>query len=165
MVLLLKNAAVGAYQMLYPDRAKKLGIDLNSKFDQETQDKLAEYYLNMAGQQDYHLEKSLQSNIMMDWQVNLSIKKLNGSGVYDNDGLNSAYGTVLDEIKGTKAAPIENPPVDTKTGITPSFLGNRNYGLETGQGLDVGIGGQMYRVVKTDDGWKVLKKGNLFGRK
>ena len=49
-----RSAAVGAYQMLYPDRAARaLGIDLNSKFDQETQDKLAEYYLNMAGQQDY----------------------------------------------------------------------------------------------------------------
>ena len=162
-----RSAAVGAYQMLYPDRAARaLGIDLNSKFDQETQDKLAEYYLNMAGQQDYLSGKitAEQYNDGLAGQF-ASIKKADGSGVYDNDGLNSAYGTVLDEIKGTKAAPIENPPVDTKTGITPSFLGNRNYGLETGQGLDVGIGGQMYRVVKTDDGWKVLKKGGLIYRK
>ena len=161
-----RSAAVGAYQMLYPDRAARaLGIDLNSKFDQETQDKLAEYYLNMAGQQDYLSGKitAEQYNDGLAGQF-ASIKKADGSGVYDNDGLNSAYGTVLDEIKGTKAAPIENPPVDTKTkGISPSFLGNRNYGLETGQGLNVGIGGQMYRVVKTDDGWKVLKKGGLFG--
>ena len=161
-----RSAAVGAYQMLYPDRAARaLGIDLNSKFDQETQDKLAEYYLNMAGQQDYLSGKitAEQYNDGLAGQF-ASIKKSDGSGVYDNDGLNSAYGTVLDEIKGTKAAPIENPPVDTKTkGISPSFLGNRNYGLETGQGLNVGIGGQMYRVVKTDDGWKVLKKGGLFG--
>lgn len=160
-----RSAAVGAYQMLYPDEAARaLGIDLNSKFDQETQDKLAEYYLNMAGQQDYLSGKitAEQYNDGLAGQF-ASIKKTDGSGVYDNDGLNSAYGTVLGEIKGTKAAPIENPPADTKTkGITPSFLGNRNYGLETGQGLDVGIGGQMYRVVKTDDGWKVLKKGNLF---
>jgi len=160
-----RSAAVGAYQMLYPDRAARaLGIDLNSKFDQETQDKLAEYYLNMAGQQDYLSGKitAEQYNDGLAGQF-ASIKKADGSGVYDNDGLNSAYGTVLDEIRGTKAAPIETPIDDTKTtGITPSFLGNRNYGLETGQGLDVGIGGQMYRVVKTDDGWKVLKKGNIF---
>ena len=162
-----RSAAVGAYQMLYPDRAARaLGIDLNSKFDQETQDKLAEYYLNMAGQQKY-LSGEITAEQYNDGLAGqfASIKKTDGSGVYDDDGLNSAYGTVLEEIKGTKAAPIENPPSDTKTkGITPRFLGNRNYGLETGQGLDVGIGGQMYRVVKTDDGWKVLKKGGLFGR-
>ena len=156
-----RSAAVGAYQMLYPDRAARaLGIDLNSKFDQETQDKLAEYYLNMAGQQDYLSGKitAEQYNDGLAGQF-ASIKKTDGSGVYDDDGLNSAYGTVLEEIKGTKAAPIET---DTKTkGITPSFLGNRNYGLETGQGLDVGVGGQMYKVVKTDEGWKVLKKGGF----
>ena len=68
-----QSAAVGAYQMLYPDKAaKELGIDMSAKFDQATQDKLAEYYLNMAGQQDYlEVEKLLQSNIMMDWQVSL----------------------------------------------------------------------------------------------
>ena len=157
-----RSAAVGAYQMLYPDRAAKaLGIDLNATFDQETQDKLAEYYLNMAGQQDYLSGKitAEQYNDGLAGQF-ASIKTTAGAGVYDNDGLNNAYGTVLDEIKATKAKKTKPEPVTTP--LTKAFLGGRDFGLKTGEGLDVGLGGSNYRVEKTDDGFKVLS-GGFFG--
>lgn len=157
-----RSAAVGAYQMLYPDRAAKaLGIDLNATFDQETQDKLAEYYLNMAGQQDYLSGKitAEQYNDGLAGQF-ASIKTTAGAGVYDNDGLNNAYGTVLDEIKATKAKKTKPEPVTTP--LTKAFLGGRDFGLKTGEGLNVGVSGTSYRVEKTDDGFRVLDSG-LFG--
>ena len=157
-----QSAAVGAYQMLYPDKAaKELGIDMSAKFDQATQDKLAEYYLNMAGQQDYLSGKitAEQYNDGLAGQF-ASIKTTAGTGVYDNDGLNSAYGTVLDEIKATKAKKTKPEPVTTP--LTKAFLGGRDFGLKTGEGLNVGVGGTSYRVEKTDDGFRVLDSG-LFG--
>ena len=150
-----QSAAVGAYQMLYPDKAaKELGIDMNAKFDQATQDKLAEYYLNMAGQQDYLSGKitAEQYNDRLAGQF-ASIKTTSGAGVYDNDGLNSAYGTVLDEVRATKAKKTKPEPVTTP--LTKAFLGGRDFGLKTGEGLNVGVSGQNYRVEKTDDGFRV----------
>ena len=157
-----QSAAVGAYQMLYPDKAaKELGIDMSAKFDQATQDKLAEYYLNMAGQQDYLSGKitAEQYNDRLAGQF-ASIKTTSGAGVYDNDGLNSAYGTVLDEVRATKAKKTKPEPVTTP--LTKAFLGGRDFGLKTGEGLNVGVGGTSYRVEKTDDGFRVLD-GGLFG--
>jgi len=157
-----QSAAVGAYQMLYPDKAAKaLGIDMSAKFDQATQDKLAEYYLNMAGQQDYLSGKitAEQYNDGLAGQF-ASIKTVAGAGVYDNDGLNSAYGTVLDEVKATKAKKTKPEPVTTP--LTKAFLGGRDFGLKTGEGLNVGLGGTNYRVEKTDDGFRVLD-GGFFG--
>ena len=104
-----RSAAVGAYQMLYPEvAAKKVGVDLNAKFDQETQDKLAEYYLNMAGQQKFLAGDitAEQYNDRLAGQF-ASIKTVSGGGVYDDDGVNTAYGSVLNEIKGTKAKPTK----------------------------------------------------------
>ena len=104
-----RSAAVGAYQMLYPEvAAKKVGVDLNAKFDQETQDKLAEYYLNMAGQQKFLAGDitAEQYNDRLAGQF-ASIKTVSGGGVYDDDGVNTAYGSVLDEIKRTKAKPTK----------------------------------------------------------
>ena len=156
-----QSAAVGAYQMLYPDKAaKELGIDMSAKFDQATQDKLAEYYLNMAGQQDYLSGKitAEQYNDRLAGQF-ASIKTTSGAGVYDNDGLNSAYGTVLDEVRATKAKKTKPEPVTTP--LTKAFLGGRDFGLKTGEGLNVGVGGTNYRVEKTDDGFRVLDGGFL----
>jgi hypothetical protein len=95
--------------MLYPEvAAKKVGVDLNAKFDQETQDKLAEYYLNMAGQQKFLAGDitAEQYNDRLAGQF-ASIKTVSGGGVYDDDGVNTAYGSVLGEIKGTKAKPTK----------------------------------------------------------
>ena len=156
-----QSAAVGAYQMLYPDKAaKELGIDMSAKFDQATQDKLAEYYLNMAGQQDYLSGKitAEQYNDRLAGQF-ASIKTTSGAGVYDNDGLNSAYGTVLDEVRATKAKKTKPEPVTTP--LTKAFLGGRDFGLKTGEGLNVGVSGTNYRVEKTDDGFRVLDGGFL----
>ena len=158
-----RSAAVGAYQMLYPEvAAKAVGVDLNAKFDQETQDKLAEYYLNIAGQQDY-LKGNITAEEYNDRLAGqfASIKKTDGTGVYDNDGVNNAYGTVLEEIKGTTAAKLDKDKKPVVP-ITKSFLGGRNYGLDTGDSLDVGVDGTNYQVVKTEDGFKVMS-GGFFG--
>ena len=53
-----RSAAVGAYQMLEPDiAAKALGVPLSRKFDQKTQDLLANYYLNAAGRKEFETGK------------------------------------------------------------------------------------------------------------
>ena len=107
-----QSAAVGAYQMLYPDKAaKELGIDMSAKFDQATQDKLAEYYLNVAGQQAFQRGEisAGEYNDRLAGQF-ASIRKMSGGGVYDNDGINRAYGGVYQEI-------LDNKPDEMSTGV------------------------------------------------
>ena len=96
-----RSAAIGAYQMLYPEKAAKaLGINLSSKFTPAVQDRLAEYYLDLAGRQQY-LNGTISA---VDYNNGIarqfaSIKATNGMGVYDNDGLNTAYSSVTDLIQ------------------------------------------------------------------
>lgn len=96
-----RSAAIGAYQMLYPEKAAKaLGISLSSKFTPAVQDRLSEYYLDLAGRQQY-LNGTISA---VDYNNGIarqfaSIKASNGMGVYDNDGLNTAYSSVTDLIQ------------------------------------------------------------------
>ena len=49
-----RSAAVGAYQMLYPElAASKTGVPLTAKFNKKNQDRMADYYLNVAGYQQF----------------------------------------------------------------------------------------------------------------
>jgi len=98
-----RSAAVGAYQMLYPDvAAKALGIPLTAKFDKAIQDRLADYYLNIAGYKDFKAGKitAEQFNDRLAGQF-ASLKKSSGKGAYDEDGLNKAYDSVLDILKSS----------------------------------------------------------------
>lgn len=117
-----RSAAVGAYQMLYPEvAAQAVGIPLSAKFDRATQDKLAEYYLDIAGQQDYLKGKisAEQYNNRLAGQF-ASIKKTTGRGAYDDDGINKAYGTVLEEIKQSAPPPAKPPaPKPTPPKVEP----------------------------------------------
>ena len=103
-----RSAAMGAYQMLrVRDVAKDMGFDPNTTlFDQETQDRMADYYFNVAGYQDFKKGKitAAQFNDGLAGQF-ASIEKSTGGGVYDNDGMNNAYGNImpmLEEMKSGK---------------------------------------------------------------
>ena len=103
-----RSAAMGAYQMLEVKKvAESMGFDPNTTvFDQETQDKMAEYYFNIAGYQDFKKGKitAAQFNDRLAGQF-ASIKKSTGGGVYDGDGMNNAYGNImpmLEEMKSGK---------------------------------------------------------------
>ena len=93
-----RSAAMGAYQMLrVRDVAKHMGLDPNTTvFDQETQDKMADYYFNIAGYQDFKKGKitAAQFNDRLAGQF-ASIEKSTGGGVYDNDGMNNAYENLM----------------------------------------------------------------------
>ena len=103
-----RSAAMGAYQMLEVKKvAESMGFDPNTTlFDQETQDKMSEYYFNIAGYQDFKKGKitAAQFNDRLAGQF-ASIKKTSGVGAYDNDGMNNAYGNImpmLEEMKSGK---------------------------------------------------------------
>lgn len=115
-----RSAAVGAYQMLYPEvAASKTGVPLTAKFNKENQDRMADYYLNMAGYQQFIKGKisAEQFNNRLAGQF-ASLKTTSGSGVYDADGINKAYEDLLDLIKKSRPAeprasiqPIQNREV------------------------------------------------------
>ena len=96
-----RSAAVGAYQMLYPDvAAKALGVPLGRKFNKETQDLLANYYLNAAGRKDFETGKisAEEYNNRLAGQF-ASLRTTSGRGRYDDDGLNKAYKDILPLLK------------------------------------------------------------------
>ena len=93
-----RSAAMGAYQMLEVKKvAESMGFDPNTTvFNQETQDKMADYYFNIAGYQDFKKGKitAAQFNDRLAGQF-ASIEKSTGGGVYDNDGMNNAYENLM----------------------------------------------------------------------
>ena len=96
-----RSAAVGAYQMLEPDTAAKaLGVPLSRKFDQKTQDLLANYYLNAAGRKEFETGKisAEEYNNRLAGQF-ASLRTTSGRGRYDDDGLNKAYKDILPLLK------------------------------------------------------------------
>ena len=102
-----RSAAVGAYQMLYPEvAASKTGVPLTARFSKENQDKMVDYYLNMAGYQKFINNKisAEEFNNRLAGQF-ASLKTTSGSGVYDTDGINKAYEDLLDLIKKSKPQP------------------------------------------------------------
>ena len=96
-----RSAAVGAYQMLYPERAAAyVGIPLNAKFNKENQDKMLSYYLDMAGRKQYE-RGEITAEVYNDRLAGqfASLKTVTGEGVYDYDGINRATKSVLDLIR------------------------------------------------------------------
>ena len=100
-----RSAAMGAYQMMEVKKvAQMLGIDTSTtKFDQATQDRMSEYYLNVAGYQDWKAGKITDEefNNRLAGQF-ASVKTTSGGGVYDNDGMNNAYGNLMPIIQQTR---------------------------------------------------------------
>ena len=111
-----RSAAVGAYQMLYPEvAASKTGVPLTAKFNKENQDRMADYYLNMAGYQQFINGRitAEQFNDRLAGQF-ASLKTTSGRGVYDTDGINKAYENLLDLIKKSKPQPKITPVPNNK---------------------------------------------------
>ena len=109
-----RSAAVGAYQMLFPElAASKTGVPLTAKFNKENQDRMADYYLNMAGYQQFINGRitAEQFNNRLAGQF-ASLKTTSGRGVYDSDGINRAYEDLLDLIKKSKPQPKITPVPD-----------------------------------------------------
>ena len=108
-----RSAAVGAYQMLFPERAADYaGVSRNALFSPANQDKMVEYYLDMAGQKKWksgQISNAAYNNGLAGQFA--SIKRADGKGVYDNDGINKAYGTVLDILSGTARPPSSQTPL------------------------------------------------------
>ena len=100
-----RSAAVGAYQMMDVKAiAESMGMDTSKTiFDKKTQDKMFEYFLNLAGLQDFK-----EGNITAEeFNNNLAkyfatIQKTSGKGVYDKDGFHNAKGNILEMIKNLK---------------------------------------------------------------
>jgi len=112
-----RSAAVGAYQMLYPEvAASKTGVPLTAKFNKENQDRMADYYLNMAGYQQFINGRitAEQFNDRLAGQF-ASLKTTSGRGVYDTDGINKAYEDLLDLIKKSKPQPKITPAPNNKS--------------------------------------------------
>lgn len=109
-----RSAAVGAYQMLYPElAASETGVPLTAKFNKENQDRMADYYLNVAGYQQFIQGKITAAQFNNKLAVQFaSLKTTSGSGVYDNDGINRGYENLLDLIRKSK------PQLQSK--ITPN---------------------------------------------
>ena len=115
-----RSAAVGAYQMLYPElAASDTGVPLTAKFNKENQDKMVDYYLNEAGYQQFINGRittagAEQFNDRLAGQF-ASLKTTSGRGVYDSDGINRAYEDLLDLIKKSKPQPKITPAPNNKS--------------------------------------------------
>jgi muramidase (phage lysozyme) len=128
-----RSAAVGAYQMLFPElAASKTGVPLTAKFNKKNQDRMADYYLNMAGYQQFIKGKisAEQFNNRLAGQF-ASLKTTSGSGVYDKDGINKAYEDLLDLIKKSR-------PAEPRASIQP--IQNREVASVISQSSDDGEG-------------------------
>ena len=119
-----RSAAMGAYQMMeVRSVAQSMGIDTSKAlFNKETQDKMSQYYLNIAGYQDWKAGKITDAQFNDGLAVQFaSIKKASGKGVYDNDPMNNAYGNImplLQELRGGGGAKTD--PTGDQSSITPN---------------------------------------------
>ena len=93
-----RSAAMGAYQMLMIKKvAIAMGLDpATTKFDRATQDLMANYYLNVAGYQEYAKGKMSPEEFNDKLAAEFaSLKKTSGVGEYDDQSINNAYDSVL----------------------------------------------------------------------
>ena len=134
-----RSAAVGAYQMLYPERAAAyVGIPLNAKFNKENQDKMLSYYLDMAGRKQYE-RGEISAEVYNDRLAGqfASLKTITGEGVYDYDGINKATKSVLDLIRKEYPDRSQGLNQETSYGEQASntfFIQRRNLIQPLGQG-------------------------------
>ena len=134
-----RSAAVGAYQMLYPEKAAAyVGIPLNAKFNKENQDKMLDYYLDMAGRKQYE-RGEITAEVYNDRLAGqfASLKTVTGEGVYDYDGINRATKSVLDLIRKEYPDRSKGLNQETSYGEQASntfFIQRRNLIQPLGQG-------------------------------
>ena len=78
-----------------------MGFDTSKTlFNKETQDRMADYYLNYAGYKEWKAGEisDQEFNDRLAGQF-ASIKKVSGVGAYDDDGMNKAYGDIMPLLK------------------------------------------------------------------
>ena len=110
------SAAIGRYQMMYPEiAADKTGISLDAKFNKETQDKMAMYYLEVAGYSRFMSgqisAETFARGLASQWAA-LHVKE---GGSYYKDGLNKAgpsttYQGLLEMVRRLVAESPYNAP-------------------------------------------------------
>ena len=100
-----RSAAMGAYQMMEVKKvAQGMGFDTSKTlFNKETQDRMADYYLNYAGYKEWKAGEisDQEFNDRLAGQF-ASIKKASGVGAYDTDGMNKAYGDIMPFLQKLK---------------------------------------------------------------
>ena len=97
------SSAMGAYQMLKV--AEEMGLDPETTvFNKETQDMMADYFLNYAGLEEFKAGEitAEEFNNRLAEQF-ASIETTSGEGVYDDDGINKANTNVLELIKSQES--------------------------------------------------------------
>ncbi|AOV59708.1 hypothetical protein N231010_009 [Synechococcus phage S-CAM4] len=131
-----RSAAMGAYQMIEVKKvAKNMGLDTSKVlFNKETQDLMSNSWLNDAGYQEWKAGK-ITDAVFNDRLAGVfaSVKKTSGVGVYDGDGMNTAYGNImplLEKLKKEASNPDPDPQPDPPDGgpltLDPSEIPGAN---------------------------------------
>ena len=117
------GGAVGKYQMIRPEEAARaVGLNLNAKFSKENQDKMAMYYMELAGYSRFMKgqisAQSFARGLASQWAALHTAE----GGSYYNDGVNKAgrsttYQGLLERIRALSAASPYNAPQN----ISPSL--------------------------------------------
>ncbi len=141
------SAAVGKYQMLYPEKyAKAAGLPLTSKFSPENQDKMAGAYIEKnRGGNDWLSGKITDEQFGYQLAREFAgLKQPNGVGFYDKDGRNKA--TVDWKVTKASLKKIKSTPQSQSQSPTPPQQPqapqlNQNSKFYKGQDLTKLIGG------------------------
>lgn len=95
-----KSTAAGKHQFIngtLKELVNQTGLDLNTPFNKETQDKLALQLLKKRGLDDYRAGKiskyDFVNNLSKEWAA---LPNMSGRGTYDGDGLNKSNITLTD---------------------------------------------------------------------
>jgi murein DD-endopeptidase MepM/ murein hydrolase activator NlpD len=137
------SAAVGKYQMLYPENyAKAAGLPLTAKFSPENQDKMAGAYIEKnKGGNDWLSGKITDEQFGYQLAREFAgLKQPNGVGFYDGDGRNKAtvdWKVTKASLKKIKSTPQSQSP--TQQPQAPQL--NQNSKFYKGQDLTKLIGG------------------------
>lgn len=120
------SAAVGKYQMLYPENyAKAAGLPLTAKFSPENQDKMAGAYIEKnRGGSDWLAGKITDEQFGYQLAKEFAgLKQPNGVGYYDKDGRNKAtvdWKVAKSALQKVKSSSPQTPPKPTVTPQTPT---------------------------------------------
>ena len=117
------HGAVGKYQMVRPEEAAAyVGLPLSAKFTKENQDKMAMYYMEMAGYSRFMKGRISAKTFARGLASQWAALHTEGGGTYYKDGTNKAGGSttyqgLLERIRALAAASPFNAPQN----LTPSL--------------------------------------------
>jgi hypothetical protein len=139
------SAAVGKYQMLYPERyAAAAGLPLTAKFSPANQDKMAGAYIEKnRGGSDWLSGKITDEQFGYQLAKEFAgLKQPNGVGYYDKDGTNKATvdwsvtKAALQKVKSTPTAPPKPTVTPQRPTVPPKPISTGTMSLipQTGSG-------------------------------